>query len=206
MTTTAIIPAPAKQHLSRPQWLVVHYRRSDGDYSAWSLHAWGDIAPGEMTGFPGGHPFAGADEWGRFAWVRLDDDAHEVGFLVVDRSGAKDVPADRLVDPGVSPEIWLTEGDATVVTSPPATEKTEDVVIHYRRPGGDYGGWGLHAWEGTTSKPDWGTPLSPLSHDSFGAVFRVPVRPDAVGLRFVLHRGDQKDLPDDQRLDLTETR
>ena len=207
-TTTEIIPARTHQHLSRPQWLVVHYRRADGDYSAWSLHAWGDIAAGEMTGFPGGHPFAGVDEWGRFAWVRLSDDAREIGFLVVDRSGAKDVPADRLVDPGVSPEIWLTQGDATVVTERPLPPPAhpDEVVIHYRRPGGDYGGWGLHAWEGTRAKPDWGTPLSALSHDDFGAVFRVPVRPDAVGLRFVLHHGDHKDLPDDQRLDLTECR
>ncbi|MFG1606254.1 pullulanase-type alpha-1,6-glucosidase [Actinoplanes sp. NPDC049265] len=208
MTTTEIIPGRTKQHLSSPEWLVVHYRRADGDYSAWSLHAWGDIAPGQMTGYPHGHPFAGEDEWGRFAWVRLADDAREVGFLVVDRSGAKDVPDDRHVDPGVSPEIWLTEGDDLVVTEPPpaAAVSEDDVVIHYRRPGGDYGGWGLHAWEGTRTKPVWGTPLSPLSHDSFGAVFRVPVRPDAVGLRFVLHRGDHKDRPDDQRLDLTETR
>lgn len=79
-------------------------------------------------------------------------------------------------------------------------------VIHYQRPAGDYAGWGLHAWEGAITKPDWRRPLSPASFDEFGAVFSVPVRDDAIGLRFVLHRGDEKDLPDDQRLDLTVAR
>ncbi len=80
------------------------------------------------------------------------------------------------------------------------------VVIHYQRPAGDYAGWGLHAWEGTIGRPDWHRPLGPASFDDFGAVFEVPVREDAIGLRFVLHRGDEKDLPDDQRLDLTVAR
>nr|WP_308121079.1 pullulanase-type alpha-1,6-glucosidase [Actinoplanes bogorensis] len=80
------------------------------------------------------------------------------------------------------------------------------VLIHYQRPGGDYDGWGLHAWEGTLTKPDWRRPLVPARFDDFGAIFEIPVRDDAIGLRFILHRGDEKDLPDDQRLDLTAAR
>jgi len=192
-----------------PQWLVVHYTRADDDYPAWWLHVWGDIAPGQTNGYPGGRSFAGEDEWGRFAWVRLADDARHVGFLVVDHAGVKDVDADRHVDPAVTPEIWLRPGDPAIYTAPPtpATPPPADtVVIHYRRPRGDYAGWGLHAWEGTPAKPRWHAPLSPTGYDAFGAVFRVPVRPDAIGLRFVLHRGEVKDLPDDQRLDLTVSR
>ena len=205
MATTGIDSAAPPARLSRPRWLVVHYRREDGGYRDWALHAWGDIAAGQMTGYPGGHPFAGEDDYGRFAWVRLKDDAREVGFLIVDHHGAKDVPEDRYVDPGVTPEIWLRSGDPRLYTERPvsAGPPADTVVIHYRRPGGDYAGWGLHAWEGTRSRRHWGTPLTQAGRDAFGAVFRVPVRPDAVGLRFVLHRGDVKDLPDDQRLDLT---
>ncbi|HEU4346485.1 MAG TPA: pullulanase-associated domain-containing protein, partial [Actinoplanes sp.] len=209
MTTIEIGIAAPPTRLRRPRWLVVHYQRDHGGYGDWALHAWGDIAPGQMTGYPGGHPFAGEDEYGRFAWVRLADDARQVGFLVVDHYGGKDVPEDRYVDPGVTPEIWLRTGDPRVCTEPPAPAPAggpDCVVIHYRRPDGDYAGWGLHAWEGTPAKPDWGAPLSPAGWDAFGAVFRVPVRPDAIGLRFVLHRGDVKDLPDDQRLDLTACR
>ncbi|GAB2588914.1 hypothetical protein Aab01nite_42340 [Paractinoplanes abujensis] len=79
-------------------------------------------------------------------------------------------------------------------------------MIHYQRPGGDYDGWGVHSWEGALGKPDWRKPLAPVSFDDFGAVFEIPVREGAIGLRYVLHRGDEKDLPDDQRLDLARAR
>jgi pullulanase len=204
MTTTEITAATT---LTRPRWLVVHYTREDGDYADWALHAWGDVGPGALTGYPAGHPFAGADAYGRFAWVRLADDAREVGFLIVDRNGHKDVAVDRHVDPAAGAEIWLRAGDEAVHTSAPgATPAPDDVVIHYRRADHDYAGWGLHAWEGTFAKPVWERPLPPAGYDDFGAVFRVPVQPDAAGLRFVVHRGDHKDLHDDQRLDLSATR
>jgi pullulanase len=213
VTTIEIATTAASTRLSRPQWLVVHYRREDEAYGRWSLHAWGDIAPDAITGFPAGHPFAGEDDYGRFAWVRLADTARQVGFLVVDHAGAKDVAADRHVDPAVTPQIWLRAGDPEIYPSAAAAGAAtglpaEDgfAVLHYRRADGDYAGWGVHAWEATPSKPQWHAPLAPAAFDAFGAVFRVPVRPEAAGLRFVLHRGDAKDLPDDQRLDLGRSR
>ena len=228
MTTIEIAAAAPPTALRRPRWLVVHYARPDADYPAWRLHAWGDIAAEAATGYPGGLPFAGEDAYGRFAWVRLADGARDVGFVLVDQAGVKDVAEDRHVDPAITPEVWLRPGDPTVYPSPPApaaqpgapaqepgapaqepAAPAQDhgfAVIHYRRPGGDYAGWGLHAWEGTRAKPAWRAPLSPTGYDAFGAVFRVPLRPGAVGLRFVLHRGEIKDLPDDQRLDLTTCR
>ena len=208
MTTIEIDRAAPPTSRSRPQWLVVHYARPDGEYASWWLHAWGDIAPGQDGSYPGGAPFAGEDAYGRFAWVRLGENARDVGFLLVDHAGVKDVPADRHVDPSVTPEIWLRPGDPEVYPSSPVLSPAEpdEVVIHYRRPGGDYAGWGLHAWEGTPKKPVWERPIHPGGYDAFGAVFRVPVRPDAAGLRFVLHHGETKDLPDDQRLDLTVAR
>jgi pullulanase len=221
--TTLTGPAPSGSALTgpalggpaprRPRWLVVHYRRDDSGYGDWALHAWGDLAAGQTTGFPGGHPFAGEDAFGRFAWVRLADDAQDVGFLVVDHTGAKDVAEDRHVDPAVTAEIWLRGGDPGIYPSAEAAGFADRLeadpgvaVLHYRRADGDYSGWGLHAWEGAAARPHWGTPLAPATFDAFGAVFRVPLEPDAVGLRFVLHRGDTKDLPDDQRLDLTRSR
>ena len=207
MSTIEITPAPPATTLSRPRWLVVHYARADAGYPDWALYAWGDIGAGQDFGYPNGHPFAGEDSYGRFAWVRLADDARDVGFLVVDRNGAKDVAADRHVDPRRTAEIWLRPGDPEIYTEGPADEPDPgQAVVHYRRADGDYAGWGLHAWEGTPRKPVWGTPLAPAGFDAFGAVFRVPVRPDAVGLRFVAYRRDVKDLADDQRLDLTVAR
>ncbi|MBB2941461.1 pullulanase-type alpha-1,6-glucosidase [Actinoplanes lutulentus] len=200
ITATAIDPPQSR---TRPKWLIVHYHRPDGDYSDWSLHAWGDVAD-EMI-YPGGAPFDGEDENGRFAWVRLAENAREVGFLVVHRYGAKDVDVDRWVDIAEKSEIWITANDRRLQDPPPAPQQPEKIVIHYRRPDGDYTGWGLHCWEGVPvkEKTRWGTPTAPARFDAFGAVFEITVRPDAAGLRFVVHRGDVKDLPDDQRLDLT---
>jgi pullulanase-type alpha-1,6-glucosidase len=210
VTTIEISAGAPPTAPGRPRWLVVHYRRADRDYEHWSLHAWGDIGPDQATGFPGGHPFAGEDSYGRFAWVRLADDARQVGFVVVDHAGVKDVADDRHVDLGSTSEIWLKHGDSTIYSERPTAgaEIPPDgfAVLHYRRPHGDYSGWGLHVWEGAQARTDWRTPLSPAGYDAFGAVFRVPLKPGAVGLRFVVHHGDSKDLPDDQRLDLTVTR
>jgi pullulanase len=184
-------------------WLIVHYHRPDDDYAGWSLHAWGDVAPGQDAAF------AGEDSFGRFAWVRLADGAASAGFVVIHDDGRKDVDLDRTVDLRTTTEIWLTSGDRRVATSGPAADPAPGfAVIHYRRPAGDYSGWGLHCWEGVPReiKTRWGTPLQPTAFDEFGAVFRIPLKPDAVGLRYVLHHAEQKDLPDDQRLDLTVAR
>jgi pullulanase len=183
-------------------WLIVHYHRPDGDYSNWSLHVWGDVGVQEAA-------FAGADAFGRFAWVRLPESAASVGFVVVHADGRKDVEADRFVVVRSTGEIWLRSGDERVSFAEPVPEPPAGTaVIHYRRPGGDYQGWGLHCWEGVPLeiKTFWRTPLMPTEFDAFGAVFRVPLKPGAAGLRYVLHRGEEKDLPDDQRLDLTVTR
>ncbi|GGK71831.1 pullulanase-type alpha-1,6-glucosidase [Mangrovihabitans endophyticus] len=192
---------------ARPCWLIVHYPADAAADRA--LHVWGDVAPHAVTDYPAGHRFDGEDAHGRFAWVRLAEDARRVGFLVVDGRGGKDVPQDRYVDPSVTPEIWLRAGEAEIgseAPTAPAPVPADTVVIHYRRPDGDYDGWGVHAWEGTPVKPQWRHPLMPAGFDDFGVIFRVPVRPDAVGLRYVVHRGDTKDLPDDQRLDLSAVR
>ena len=52
------------------EYAVVHYQRADGMYDDWGLHAWGDIA--ETIEWTSPKPFAGADDYGRFAWVELD--------------------------------------------------------------------------------------------------------------------------------------
>ncbi len=188
-----------------PHRLLVHYHRADGHYDHWSVYAWGDVAGSHA--FPSGAAFTGEDAYGRFAWVDLAPGARTVGFLVVNREGGKDVDGDRFVDPAVTPEIWLRDGDDALQEGPAAAEPGPGVaVIHYRRPAGDYDGWGLHVWEGAAPRTHWHEPLEPSSFDAFGAVFRVAVRLDAIGLRFVVHHGAHKDLHDDQRLDLTVVR
>ncbi|WBB67455.1 pullulanase-type alpha-1,6-glucosidase [Micromonospora sp. WMMD812] len=204
--STATVGTPA-QGGSR-DWAVVHYQRPSGGYDDWRLFAWGDIDPAYVTEWPNAQPFAGVDSYGRFAWVKLKPGAKSVGFLVVDKDGNKDVGQDRTIDVTQTGEIWVKQGDpaiyptrqaATGEPDPPVEEGT--AVIHYRRADGNYDGWGLHLWDGAANPTQWSDPLAPASIDAFGAVFRVPLAAGATGLSYIVHRGDEKDLPTDQRLD-----
>ncbi|MGS2615462.1 pullulanase-type alpha-1,6-glucosidase [Micromonospora sp. LZ34] len=204
--STATVGTPGQA--AARDWVVVHYQRPAGDYADWGLYAWGDIDPAYATEWPKGQPFAGADSYGRFAWVKLKPGAKSVGFLVVDKDGNKDVGQDRTVDVTQTGEIWVKQGDPTIYPTrqaatgepdPPVSEGT--AVIHYRRADGNYDGWGLHLWDGAANPTDWATPMPPTSVDSFGAVFRVPLAAGATGLSYIIHSGDEKDLPEDQRLD-----
>ncbi|WP_326563595.1 pullulanase-type alpha-1,6-glucosidase [Micromonospora peucetia] len=204
--STVTVGTPA-QSASR-DWAVVHYQRPAGGYDDWGLYAWGDIDPAYATEWPEGQPFAGEDSYGRFAWVKLKPGAKSVGFLVVDSNGNKDVGQDRTIDVTKTGEVWVKQGDpatypsrqaATGEPDPPVADDT--VVIHYRRADGNYDGWGLHLWDGAANPTDWATPLTPERVDAFGAVFRVPLAAGATGLSYIIHAGDEKDLPTDQRLD-----
>ncbi|MEU8264381.1 pullulanase-type alpha-1,6-glucosidase [Micromonospora sp. NPDC048999] len=205
---TGVVGTPA-QSASR-DWVVVHYQRPAGGYADWGLYTWGDIDPAYQTEWPKGQPFAGEDSFGRFAWVKLNPGAKSIGFLVVDRNGTKDVESDRTVDVTQTGEVWVKQGDPTLYPSrqaatgepdPPADANT--AVIHWRRADNTYDGWGLHLWDGAANPTDWGNPLKPERVDAFGAVLRVPLAAGATGLSYIVHRGDEKDHPEDQRLEFS---
>ncbi|MGC4834702.1 pullulanase-type alpha-1,6-glucosidase [Micromonospora vinacea] len=204
--STAVVGTPPQG--SSREWAVVHYQRPAGGYDDWGLYAWGDIDPAYVTEWPKGQPFAGEDSYGRFAWVKLKPGATSVNFLVVDKAGTKDVAQDRSIDVTQTGEIWLKQGDPAIYPSRQAATGEPDpsveegtAVLHYRRADGNYDGWGLHLWDGAANPTEWSAPLRPTSVDAFGAVFRVPLAAGATGLNYIIHQGDTKDLPDDQRLD-----
>ncbi|MFJ8430218.1 pullulanase-type alpha-1,6-glucosidase [Kitasatospora sp. NPDC094019] len=205
-TTGTPAPKPVPSAAARP-YAVVHYQREDGDYDGWNLYAWGDLADGEATQWPAGHGFTGRDAYGAFAYVKLKPGASDLGF-VVEKDGVKDVEADRHLDLGATGEVWLKEGDPAVRTANPGPANTPPAgtaVLHYNRADGDYDGWGLHDWTGAAAPTDWGNPLRPVRRDAFGAVFEVPLAPGATSLSYILHKGNDKDLPTDQSLDLAGT-
>lgn len=137
--------------------------------------------------------------------MKLKPGASDVGFLVVDKDGTKDVAADRSIDVTRTGEVWIEQGDPEVVTQKPdhPAQDTSKAVLHYHRADGDYDGWGLHVWTGAANPTDWSTPLKPVKTDSYGAVFEVPLTTGATSLGYILHNGDEKDLSADQSLDLT---
>ncbi|MGW7451365.1 pullulanase-type alpha-1,6-glucosidase [Streptomyces sp. NPDC054787] len=188
-------------------YAVVHYNRPDGNYTDWRLYAWGDLADGEATPWPAGHGFTGRDAYGAFAYVRLKPGASSVSYLVIDKDGNKDVAADRTIDVTKTGEIWLEQGKEPARTDRPAQppQDTTKAVLHYQRPDGAYDGWGLHVWTGAATPTDWSKPLLPVRTDPYGAVYEVPLAAGATSLSYILHKGDEKDLPSDQSLDLKAT-
>ncbi|MFI8169043.1 pullulanase-type alpha-1,6-glucosidase [Streptomyces sp. NPDC085931] len=213
-STTGTPPVQEPPTASSRDYAVVHYKRADGDYADWGLYAWGDLAEGEATEWPDSHPFTGRDAYGAFAWVKLKPGASNVSFLVIDKDGTKDVATDRTIDVTRTGEIWIEQGKETVTTERPAYPAPDKgkAVLHYHRAGGTsqafgsgggiYDGWGLHVWTGAANPTDWSNPLKPVKTDSYGAVFEVPLTEGATSLSYILHKGDEKDLPTDQSLDL----
>ncbi|MFF7978978.1 pullulanase-type alpha-1,6-glucosidase [Streptomyces sp. NPDC007901] len=205
-STSGTPPAAETPTASSRDYAVVHYKRTDGDYDDWGLYAWGDLADGEATTWPAGHPFVGRDAYGAFAYVKLKSGASNVGFLVVDKDGNKDVSADRSIDVTKTGEVWIEQGKADVLTEKPTADypaqDTTKAVIHYHRADGDYDGWGLHVWTGAANPTDWSNPLKPVKTDAYGAVFEVPLTEGAGSLSYIIHKGDEKDLSADQSLDL----
>lgn len=207
-TATSVTGTPPVEEVptaSSRDYAIVHYKRTDGDYTDWRLYAWGDLADGESTTWPEGHDFIGRDAYGAFAYVKLKPGASSVGYLVIDKDGNKDVSADRTIDVTKTGEIWVEQGKEAVLTEKPdypAQDKTK-AVLHYHRADGDYDGWGLHVWTGAATGTDWSKPLQPVDTDAYGAVYEVPLAEGATSLSYIFHKGDEKDLPTDQSLDLT---
>ncbi|GGW42646.1 pullulanase-type alpha-1,6-glucosidase [Streptomyces griseoloalbus] len=203
-STTGTPPAEEPPTAASRDYAIVHYKRADGNYDDWGLYAWGDLADGEATEWPDSHPFTGRDAYGAFAYVKLEPGASDVGFVVIDKNGNKDVATDRTIDVTQHGEIWIEQGKETVTTERPEypAQDTTKAVLHYQRADGNYDGWGLHTWTGAANPTDWSNPLKPVRTDAYGAVFEVPLAEGATSLGYILHKGDEKDLPSDRSLDL----
>ncbi|MFD6190436.1 pullulanase-type alpha-1,6-glucosidase [Streptomyces sp. NPDC060275] len=201
---TGTPPAEEVPTAASRDYAVVHYQRADGNYDDWGLYAWGDLADGEATTWPETHPFTGRDAYGAFAYVKLKPGASSVGFLVIDKDGNKDVAADRTIDVTETGEVWIEQGKEQVATERPEypSQDTTKAVLHYQRADGNYDGWGLHVWGDAANPTDWAKPLQPVRTDPYGAVFEVPLTEGASSVSYIVHKGDEKDLPTDQALDL----
>ncbi|MFB6621647.1 pullulanase-type alpha-1,6-glucosidase [Streptomyces sp. NPDC056374] len=190
-STAGQAPAPQKPVAVERTYAVVHYQREDGNYDGWTLKGAGQEAA-----------FTGRDAHGAFAWLKVPEGASTVAYTV-EKNGTADGPQ-RSVDLGRTGEVWITQGqDGQSDTNPsPAPQDKTKAVIHYQRTDGNYEGWGLHTWTGAAQPTDWSKPLMPTRVDAYGAVYEVPLTEGATSLSYILHKGDEKDLPTDQSLDL----
>ncbi|WP_179764405.1 pullulanase-type alpha-1,6-glucosidase [Streptomyces fulvorobeus] len=192
-STAGQAPPPERPVAVERDHAVVHYRRADGDYDGWQLKS------GEKTA-----DFAGRDAYGAFAWIAVEEGASTVPYTV-EKDGAADGPQ-RRVDLARTGQVWIEQGeDGQADEAPDGAEPPQDTtraVLNYHRPDGDYDGWGLHTWTGAKNPTDWAKPLQPVRKDTYGVTFEVPLTEGATSLSYILHKGDEKDLPGDQSLDL----
>lgn len=89
---------------------------------------------------------------------------------------------------------------SSFLLAPAAAQATEpgaipagNVRINYSRPDGQYGGWGLHLWDGAKVPTEWTKPLAQTGKSSSGAYWDVPTAQGWTKLNFIIHRGDDKD-------------
>lgn len=191
-TTAGQAPPAAKPVAVERDYAVVHYRRADGDYDGWQLKSGGTTAE-----------FTGRDAYGAFAWLKLAEGTSTVPYTI-EKNGTADGPQ-RTVDLATTGQVWVAQGDDGQVTevpdgAGPSTDTTK-AVLHYHREDGKYDGWGLHTWTGAKNPTDWAKPLQPVTEDAYGVTFEVPLADGATSLSYILHKGDEKDLPSDQSLD-----
>lgn len=192
-TTAGQAPAGTKPVAVERDYAVVHYKRTDGDYEGFKLRS-GDITA----------DFTGRDAYGAFAWVKLGEGATTLPYTV-EKDGTADGPQ-RTVELARTGQVWIEQGkDGQADKAPDGAYPPQDTtkaVLHYYRPDGDYDGWGLHTWTGAKDPTDWAKPLRPVKKDASGVTFEVPLTDGATSLSYILHKGDEKDLPSDQSLDL----
>ncbi|MGQ0841332.1 pullulanase-type alpha-1,6-glucosidase [Actinokineospora sp.] len=160
VTLAAAPPPPGGPGGQSPDWLVVHYNRPAGDYAGWGLHVWGDVE--QPTEWTSPRPFSGETPFGRFAWVKLKPGAKQVGIIT--HKGDEKDGGDRFVDPSVTPQTWINQGQDAL--HPSETAATGKVTVHFQRPSGDYAGAAVRI----AGQPD--VPLT--GRDAFGAFADVP--------------------------------
>ncbi|MEU1482535.1 pullulanase-type alpha-1,6-glucosidase [Streptomyces sp. NPDC005752] len=190
-TTAGQAPPTPKPVAVERDHAVVHYKRADGDYEGWQLKS-GDRSV----------DFVGRDAYGAFAWIDLDEGASSVPYTV-EKNGTADGP-ERTVDLARTGQVWVEQGKDEQATEAPEApaQDTSKAVLHYHRADGDYDGWGLHTWTGAAAPTDWAKPLQPVRTDAYGVTYEVPLTDGATSLSYILHKGDEKDLPGDQSLDI----
>ncbi|XVQ82384.1 pullulanase-type alpha-1,6-glucosidase [Microbispora siamensis] len=78
----------------------------------------------------------------------------------------------------------------------PGAVKRDYLVVHYKREGGDYAGWGLHAWGDIDQTVEWGSPVAFEGEDAFGRFAWLKLKPGATEVGLITHKGDTKDQGD----------
>jgi hypothetical protein len=133
-------------------------------------------------------------------WTEIGTDSSSPAYSLLD-----DI---RGLAPGttVAYRATLSEPGGTRVTSPirsieVAGPPLTQAVVHYRRPAGDYTGWGLHLWgdavaDNVLAQVAWDKPWPLAGVDADGwARYEIPLKDDTRPVNFIVHLPGGNDVP-----------
>ena len=182
-----------------PGYVRVHYHRTDGNYSGWTIYAFFDTT--EYTGDynSGLVPPTNSDAFGVYFDVAVVASAQNLGLIIHNPSAPggdqKDPGPNEFVDPATEGyEYWGYTGIGKLYKSQPSLTNPTALLpgyarIHYYRPDGDYADWTVYAFEDTAEYTgDYNDGLTGVtSMDSYGAYFDISLIPNAQNLGFIIH-------------------
>ena len=182
-----------------PGYVRVHYHRTDGNYSGWTIYAFYDTT--EYTGDynNGLVPVTNTDTYGAYFDVAVVSNAQNLGLIIHNPSASggdqKDPGPNEFVDPSTEGyEYWGYSGIGKLYKSQPSLTNPNALLpgyarIHYYRPDGNYANWSVYAFEDTAEYTgDYNDGLTfQTSTDSYGAYFDISLIPNAQNLGFIIH-------------------
>jgi pullulanase len=182
-----------------PGYVRVHYHRTDGNYSGWSVYAFYDTT--EYTGDynSGLVPVTNTDAYGAYFDVSVAPNAQNLGLIIHNPNAPggdqKDPGPNEFVDPSTEGfEYWGYTGIGKLYKSQPSLTNPNALLpgyarIHYYRPDGNYANWSVYAFNDTAEYTgDYNDGLTFVtSHDSYGAYYDISLIPNAQNLGFIIH-------------------
>ncbi len=177
----------------------IHYHRTDGNYSGWTVYAFFDTT--EDTGNYGGGPVqvAGTDTYGAYFDVGVTSSAQNVGLIIHNPTAPggdqKDPGPNEFVNPStMGNEFWAYSGIGKLYNEPIDVNNPNALLpgyarIHYFRPDGNYSNWSVYAFADTAEYTgDFNDGLTFVtSTDGYGAYFDIKLAPNPHDLGFIVH-------------------
>jgi len=179
-----------------PGYVRVHYYRTDGNYSNWTVYSFYDT--NEYTGdFNDGLTgVTNYDSYGAYFDIGVISNSQNLGLIIHNTAtGAKDPGPNEFVDPANEGfEYWGYTGIGKLYKSMPNIANPNALLpgyarIHYYRPDGNYNNWTVYAFEDTAEYTgDYNDGLTSVtSYDSYGAYFDISLIPNAQNIGFIVH-------------------
>ena len=187
---SASTPIPANH-------IRIHYHRSDGLYTGWTVYAFGGTTE-DQNNFGGGPvQVAGSDGFGAYFDVGIIAGTTDVG-IIVHNGNNKDPGPDEHVNPSTQGnEFYQLSGVFGLTTAMPSTGNQYNpnvpagfARIHFFRPDGNYANWTVYAFNDTTPAVQnnyGGGPVLQTGTDSYGAYYDVPLGINPPDLGFIVH-------------------